>query len=312
MKLAVLALALCAWFSTPALSQHAVDVSVASNGCPAAIASDGLDDHAALQCQINAMPGGRLLLSAGAYELSQTLVIPGGHRLVGAGQSSTAIITLAYADITALRFTGPYNSFGGIEDLRVACSQSTTATASCVHVTHNVPVVFRDFQIWGGLHALLSQGVDGYFDGGFIGGAARAGSAVFSQGANWYIRTKFNDYAGFHQTYAFVQNSWSSPVNNGVQENHFVACDFSGQYDYSVFIYDGGANQAITDFSGSVFAAPIVIYAARATMFRGAEFGSPTLINYAPLAISASYAFSALAVSGPGARSCGANIGITC
>lgn len=317
MKLVVLALALCAWFSTPALAQHAVDVSVASNGCPAAIASDGLDDHAALQCQINVMAatpaqGGRLLLSTGAYELSQTLVIPGGHRLIGAGQSATAIVTMGGADITALRFTGPYNSFGGIEDLRVACSQSTTAMASCVHVTHNVPVVFRDFQIWGGLHALLSQGVDGYFDGGFIGGSARAGSAVFSQGANWYIRTKFNDYAGFHQTYAFVQNSWSNPTNNGVQENHFVACDFSGQYDYSVFIYDGGANQAITDFSGSVFAAPIVIYAARATMFRGAEFGSPTLINYAPLAISASYAFSALAVSGPGARSCGANIGITC
>jgi hypothetical protein len=303
--------------SCPASAALSVDIGIASNGCPAAIASDGIDDHAAIQCQIDVMAatpanGGRLLFRPGAYEVSQTLVVPGGHRLIGAGQSATAIVTLGGADITALRFTGPYNSFGGIEDMRIACSQSTVAQAACVHVTHNVPVVFRDFQIWGGLHGLHSQGVDGYFDGGFIGGSARAGSAVFSQGANWYIRTKFNDYAGYHQTYAFVQNSWSSPVNNGVQENHFIACDFSGNYDYSVFIYDGNSNQAVTDFSGSVFAAPIVIYSARATLFRGAEFGSPVLINYAPLSISGSYAFSPLAVTGSGPRSCGANIGVTC
>lgn len=303
-------------FALEAHSQSIVDVTVAANGCPAAVANDGIDDMAAIQCQINYMEanfgGGILHFPAGLYEVSATIYIPGAEILRGVGPYTTTIQTLGLSDIKAIRFTGGHNTFGGLEKIKILCSQSVEATASCVHVSHNTPVVMSDFHIWGGVHALLQDGVDGYHENGIVAAAARNGVNLFSRGANWYHRVKFNPYAGQTVAYAYAQNTWSQTPNNGVQENHFTQCDFSGNFDYAIAIYDGGTDQAIAVFDSSVIAGATYIWASKATIFSATEFGSSYVYSNSPISITGSYAFSPTAVGGPGLKSCSGNIQISC
>lgn len=297
-------------------AQQIVDVTVASNGCPAAIPYDGIDDHPAIQCQVDFMlatqGGGVLFFPSGLYDTAATILVPGAVVLVGTGPFTSTIESIGMSDIEVVKFSGGANTFGGLDKIRILCSQSTEATASCVHVTHNTPVTMRDFHIWGGLHALKQDGVDGYHENGIVAAMARGGVNLYSRGANWYHRVKFNPYAGQTVAFAYVQNTWAQAPNNGVQENHFSQCDFSGNFDYAIGIYDGGSNQAITVFEGSVIASRVYVWAAKATMFGTTEFGSQTLVSDAPISVTGSYAFVPFGLGGTGARSCAGNIGITC
>lgn len=296
---------------------YPVDVTVAQNGCAGAVANDGVDDYAAIQCHINYMNtnfgGGILVFPSGAYDTSQTLVVPGAEMLTGMGAAVTSISSLGGADVKVLRFDGPANSFGGMDSIRIVCSQSTEAKQPCVHVSHNVPVTFRDSHIWGGQHGLQQDGVDGMIINCIIAAAALDGANLFSRGANWYVRTKFNPYAGQTVRYAYAQNDWATTPNNGLQENHFVDCDFSGTFTHdAVAIYDNNTNQAITTFEGSVFSAPVTITAARATLFNGVEFGS-TIKSDAPISLVGNYAVNAaISVTGSGTRACAGNLNISC
>jgi hypothetical protein len=302
--------------SLTANAQHTVDVTVASNGCPAAVANDSADDLAAIQCQVNYLHanhgGGILLFPSGLYDVSATIHVPSGEILTGVSPHTTTIQSIGLSDIKVLEFAGSHNSFGGLERIRIICSQSTAATQSCVHVLHNTPVIMRDFHIWGGLHALLQDGVDGYHENGIVAAMARGGVNLFSRGANWYHRVKFNPYAGQTVAFAYAQNTWAQTPNNGVQENHFSQCDFSGNFDYGVGIYDAGLNQAVTTFEGSVISGSVYVWAARATLFTGMEFGSQTLVSDAPISVTGSYAFNATGIGGSGVKACAGNIGISC
>jgi len=304
------------FLSLSAYAQHEIDVTIASNGCPAAIANDSIDDLPAIQCQINYLHtnygGGRLFFPSGIYDVSATIYAHSGEILTGISPHTTTIQSIGLSDIKVLQFSGSHNSFGGLERIRVICSQSTSATQSCVHVLHNTPVIMRDFHIWGGLHALRQDGVDGYHENGIVAAMARGGVNLFSRGANWYHRVKFNPYAGQTVAFAYAQNTWAQSPNNGVQENHFSQCDFSGNFDYAVGIYDSGLSQAVTTFEGSVIAGPVYIWAARATLFSAMEFGGQTLVSDSSISITGSYAFNPFGVGGSGVRACAGNIGISC
>lgn len=303
--------------AAPSAKAHWIDVTVAAHGCPAAVPSDGGDDHAALQCFIDythaANDGGVLYFPPGHYHTSQTLMMPSAQMLRGGNRHTTSIQSLAGTDINVLRYNGSHNTFGGMADLTVICSQSRASVGACVQVSFNVPVRFSDCNIWGGKYALLIDGVDGRISDCTIAAMAENGVHLFSRGANWYVNTKFNGYAGQTVAYGYVQNTWPVSPNNGVQENHFVNVDFSGPFSAAaVGINDGGRNEAITAFSNSIFAGPVYIYSARVTLIGTTELGSPTFVSYSPVSLTGNYSLPGTTIGGPGARSCAGNIAIAC
>lgn len=317
MKIAILWLALLALAPAPATAAPWIDVTVAAHGCPAAVSGDGLDDRAALQCLADythaANDGGVLYFPPGSYHVSATLVLPSAQMLRGANRHTTSLQSLGGSDITVLRYDGSHNTFGGMADLTVVCSQSRSSSKPCVQVSANTPIRFSDCNIWGGIHGLWTDGVDGRVSDCTIAAMAENGVHLFSRGANWYTNTKFNGYAGQTVAYGYIQNPWPMSPNNGLQENHFVNVDLSGPFsEAAVGIYDANRNEAITAFSNSIFAGAVYIYSARVTLIGTTEFGSPTFVSYSPVSLTGNYSLPGTTIGGPGARSCGGNIAIAC
>lgn len=314
---AVLAMLGFAPLAALALAPPTTNVTLPANGCAAAIPSDGLDDLAALQCHVDWLStthgGGVAEFPSGTYDVTATLQVPGNVMLKGHMAPITIIQTLGYADVTAISYNGTNNNEGGMRDIGVYCSQSTVATQACVKVPHNLRVTFKDFRIWGGCYALMQDGVDGYMENGIVAGMARSCGHLMTHGANWYMRVKFNAYAGQTVTYGVAINTWVQSPNNGLQENRFVESDISGPVDYSLAIYDAGKKQQITSFIGGTISGPISAFAARVTTISDTGLGSPSLFSASPIVLTGNYQVNGnVTVTGSGARSCAGNSGVFC
>ena len=307
------------WPSVSATSTpHYVTQPIGS--CAGAIPDDGLDDYAEIQCHVdylNANFGGRdLILDGGTFHVSSMAKNPGAVRFVGLGRYVTTL--KAIGDITALEFSGPHHSFGGLRDMGIECLESSEASKPCVKVTDNTPVTFTDFKIWGGCNALQQFGVDGYMENGHVAGTGGTGcSHLFTRGANWYHRVKFNTRTGYSVGYGIAINTWvSGSVKTGVkQENRFTESDISGAVSqYSLIINDSGKNEAITSWVAGTIANKISILNAFVTTFGHTGFGSNVLQSSSPVALAGgNYAVGpSVVVSGSGTRSCAGNINVTC
>lgn len=254
--------------------------------------------QAAIDYMNSTYAGGIVFVPPGNYSTDATLTIKGGVRLVGASRSGTTIGNIA-TDTTVIAFDTSC-SYAAIEGLFIVGYLHSSAANPCVTVGLNIPVVMKDCFIWGGLAGVYTQGVDGYMENCFVNGYTYA---VLSAGANWFVRCKFDTALGSN-VHCFYQAAASGAT--GVVENHLTQCDLSGSYTDSYLCNDGSASpQSITHFDGCVFSAPISILRSKVTLFTGCELGSATLSVNGAVAISGSYAFTAINLAGTGAQVAG-------
>lgn len=278
-------------------------------GCAGVVS--GQDAKAALQCQIDALfagpkGSGTIVLPVGDFPISGTVIIKGGVTLLGSGIRATMIQTTG--DFLAFRLDTSI-SYGGFRDIWVLCSTNSNAVENCVRVDPNVPVILKDSWIWGGKWALDTAGVDGLYTNLYINGWGTDGGGIKSTGSNWYIRNKVNAWpqatnVGFYQ---------GVTGGTGVSENHISQSDFSGPYQLSIYVADGGANTSVLTIDGSVFSAPISLPNHNTTILIGNELGESFLYaGPGNLIAVGNRAFVPVTVTGPGARSCAANVNIAC
>jgi Pectate lyase superfamily protein len=292
-----------------------VDVTSGANGCQAALNNDtgATQTTSAIQCQVNFMNtaplyGGIVYFPPGTYEINSQITVNGGVMLLGAGQTAT-VIDASGADFRAIWFNSAAQG-AGLQNMTVNGYANSAASNNLVRVGNgNVGLIFRDCQLYGGYFALDMNGVDNLIENCFISGWGSGGGGVISTGANWYLRDKIDTGGSPSQTpaYAFLQNA--SSFISGVVENHFILCDFSGPYTYSIYIADG-TNEAITDVAGSVMSAPIAVTGAKATLFEHDEIGSGSFtINSGAgnASLMGNYAFTSTSIAGGGTnwKSCG-------
>ena len=261
-------------------------------------ADGSTNDQAALQNAINFMQGtyggGPIILPPGNYRVTSTVTLKGGVLLIGSGAGDVTTEISAIVDINVINFDATC-SYALLEKIFVYGYQNTGATQNVVTIADNALAIIRDCYIWGGSSGLYTAGVDGVVENSFIAGYTYN---VASAGANWYIRCKFDGLPGATPTAAFVQGGY---FTSGIAENHFVQCDFSGSFTYSVQINDGGTSSAITIFEGCVFSSPILIQNAKVSMFSVCEIGSTTFtVGTNSTIITGCYAFSGTTVSGAG------------
>jgi hypothetical protein len=257
------------------------------------------DDTSAIQCHLDYAfkhhGGGIVFFPQGNYLVSGGgLLVQGGVELVGAGQAVTAISVKT--DSGVAKFDSATCNHSAIKDMSLYGYQGASPTTNTVVIGENCPVILRDDTIWFGYSGLYNEGIDSLIENCFITGTV---ASVTSQGANWYVRDKL-DTSGNTPTYAFVQGV---PLSGATStENHFVHCDFSGNYTYSVDIEDT-TSSAITVFDSSVFSSPILINGAKWTNFNNAELGSPSFTVNATagvVTIMGSYGFVPITVAGGG------------
>lgn len=287
------------------------DVTSGANSCAAAVGNGSNNDTAAIQCQVTFMNatygGGIVFFPPGSYKVTSTVTVGPGVMLVGAGRKATNI-TSAGADITVLTFAGAGNDFMGMNAISILGNQTGGATA--VMVTADGVTNISDSNLWGGLYALQMAGSDGMVLNSFIMGFGSTGGNVVSNGSNWYIRVKFDD-AGQSHLYGFWQQ-WDGV--SAVSENHFVICDFTGNFSSAAVKISGGANVHIMVFQGGVIAPAGGAFSiendqARFVSLSGVELGANISVNAIPTSIVASYGFSGIAAIG---ATCAANVAITC
>jgi hypothetical protein len=265
------------------------DTGTFKNGIPwadarawGALANGSHDDQPAIQGAIDYLNtyygGGEVLLVPGNFNINNTVVIPGTANQTGAvslkGSGRRVTFLTTTADIPVLQL-GDINSNGycGASNMSIFGLMTVAATKSTVIIFDNIPCLLRDLNIWGGLWGLENRGVDSTIENCFISGSGTTGGAVKSNGANWYIRCKLDSADNNNPTqFAFLQGPPISIIS--VAENHFTQCDFTGNYQYSLFIDDGQTNSAFTVLEGCVLANPILINAAKWTCFSSPELGS--------------------------------------
>lgn len=263
------------------------------------------DDWNVIQSAINDIRPGGTLFVPGISRVSNTLVVNKSISILGHGLALSGFV--AQSDINVLRFEmGPNMDTCHVEKISVIGSQDPQV---CEHntmaVETNMCVHMRDLRVWGGYSALIDRGVDGERHNCFFSGARPDGGAVTSNGANWWVRCKLDGAFG-HQAWGFLQGNGLG----GVMENHLDQCDFSGDYDNSVLIDDGGTGSAVTVFNGGVFANPITIQNAKWTAFTNAEFGHNINSGSSPITVANSFGFGAITVTGT-QRALSNNFGIT-
>jgi Pectate lyase superfamily protein len=273
-------------------------VRSADNGCLAAAGDGSTDDTSAIQCHLDyaykTYAGGLVFFPPGNYLVSGGgLLLQGGVEMVGSGQAVTAITVKS--DSTVVTFDTTTCNHSAVKDVEIFGYQSASATTNAVVIGENCPVILRDDTIWFGYSGLYNEGIDSLIENCFISGYI---AGVTSQGANWYVRDKLDTPGGFTSTYAFLQGSPFSGASSS--ENHFVQCDFSGTYTYSVAIQDA-TNSAITVIDGSVFSSPIDITGAKWTSFNSCEIGSSSFNAGAGIvSVTGSFGFGGVAISDSG------------
>jgi hypothetical protein len=289
-------------------SQYLVDVKSGANGCAAA-SGTGEDDTTAIQCQLNYMynlyNAGSVVIPCGGFLVSNGgLLVQGGVSLVGGcGQNGSVIYSNTESAVVSFD-PNTCQRGGGMYGLSVVGFQGSTST-NTVTVGLNCPTILRDNTIWFGASGLFTEGVDGHYQNNFFSGNI---AAVTSYGANWYEGHNKFDTNGQHTTYAFYQGPYA--VGGVVVENHFTDPDFSGDYDYSIYVDDGGQNSAKIICTGCILGATVNIVSGKATIITAGEVGS--INSNAPIIITGSQADTPVTVTGPGQRSCAGNININC
>lgn len=257
--------------------------------------------QSAIDYMANSYGGGEIIIPPGNYLAKTGVTLKRQVYLRGSGRSCTALQCQNF-DSSIITFDAACD-YAGFSDLFVIGYTNSAATTNAVIVPPNVPVNLRRSKIWGGSSALWNRGVDGEIEDCFILGWNLA--SLISNGANWYKRCKF-DTSGNQVQYAFFQGT---PEASNVMENHFDQCDFSGNYQYSIEVNDGGTNTAISVFTGCVISAPIALTQARSTLFSACELGSSSFNSgNGSVSIVGSVAFSPLSV--PAASKAG-NINIS-
>jgi hypothetical protein len=261
------------------------------------------DSGTAIQNAINhlvAFGGGIVFFPPGAYKsTAATITVKSGVRLIGASRNSVSLGTGATS-----AFAGPILSFdstctyAGAEHMFIQGYFGGSPSQPTVSVAANVPVILKDLYLWGGTYGLQTAGVDGFYENIFPEGYT---ANITSTGANWYVRCKVDTGAipGSTPSNGFTQlNSGGS----GVAENHFLQCDFSGNYTNSITINDTSGTQAITTFEGCVFSSPIIITNGRVQMFSACEIGSTTFtVGTNPCVVTGCASTStAITISGAG------------
>lgn len=216
--------------------------------------------------------GGKLWLPRPGGYLASNIVMRGSVTLQGHGQKNTSVGAVN-RDQDVFIFDSSCD-YAGLRDIWALgrFNSGSNLTGNCVNVVNNVPVILRDCHIWGGRSAINTSGVDGVIEDCFILGWEIA--SITSHGANWYRRCKV-DTSGNSLSYGFFQGTPTAIIPPGsVAENHFEQSDFSGSYQKSIYVADGGTNSALTVFDGCVISSPIDLAQQRTTMFSGCEFGS--------------------------------------
>jgi hypothetical protein len=289
-----------------------VDVKSGANSCPAAVGNGSTDDTNAISCQStymnNTYGGGIVYFPPGTYLVSGGGVgINGGVQFIGSGQASTTIKVTT--DSSVVSWNSSCARGTSLQSMTILGYQNTGASHNTVFIYSNCPVIIRDATIWYGGNAIYNAGVDSLIENVFACGYS---ASVFSTGANWYVRDKF-DTCGISATFGFYQGAYV--LGAGKAENHFVETDFSGVYTYSVYINDS-AEQAITVFDGGVFSAPIYLNAMFWTSFTNAEIGSTSFtlnVSAGYVTVANSYAFSTTGISGGSShKACSNNINFSC
>lgn len=295
-----------------------INVKVATSTCAAAMGDNTTDDTAAIQCHIDslAVTGGRVYFPAGRYVVSGAgISVWRGIWLVGDNLWTTSIRVLT--DATVLRFANSPSSggkcpggnhYGGLSHIAVDGHQGVPTKPATI-IGNQCNVTISDASLLYGTYGLDNRGVDSRIERSMIWGFT---GGMISSGANWYRNVKFNQPGSTAAFYAVYMIS-PIPELSTVAENHFTDSDFSGSYNYSVYISDGTSTHYVTVFQGTVFSSPVVVANAKATMFSGIEFGHTTLyVNSGYVNVVASYAFTPLTMTGAGVRSCAGNARITC
>lgn len=295
-----------------------INVKEPTNNCTAAFGDNITDDTASIQCHINnvaATGGGYVYFPSGQYVVTG-ITVPQAVWLFGDNLWTTSIRT--HSDLTVLKFENVVggngkcnggNHYGGLYNIAIDGYYNINATSPAVIIGNECNVTIYDASLMYGKYGIDNRGVDSRIERSMVWGFT---GGMISSGANWYRNVKFNQPGTTSAFYA-VYLATPIPELTSVAENHFTDVDFSGTYNYSVYADDSGTNKAITVFQGAVFAAPVVVASAKATMFSGIEFGHTTLyVNSGYVNIVGSYAFSSTSVSGAGIRSCAGNSRIAC
>lgn len=260
-----------------------------------AACDNSTDDWDRIQAALHDVANGGKLIIPGMSRVSQQTVISKSITLEGYGVLSGLN---SQSDINVLDFqAGPDMDTCFIEKMSIYGGQNANAQHNVVAIEKNQCVHMRDLRVWGGFSALYDLGVDGRRYNCFFSGAATNGGAVTSQGANWWDCVKMDQAFG-RQAWAFLQGG-PPTGGSGVLENHFDMCDFSGDYDNSLLIDDGGTQTAVSGFTHSVFSSPITIARARWTGFSGTcEFGAGISAGNNPVTVGDSYGFGGVTVTG--------------
>jgi hypothetical protein len=233
----------------------------------------GLPVTTAIQTAINDVYnsswGGVVQLPAGNFTVNSTITLKGGVILQGEGRRATNIST-AGADFNVILFDTTC-SWAGLRDMFIVGCFTNSAQQNVVTVMDNCPVEISRCYIWGGNSAVYTKGVDGFYCDNFISG--NVFSNLVSQGANWFVRCKFDGAGNSPQHGVYL----GTPVSSlgGVMENSFDQCDFSGNFtSTAVCINDNNVKAADTSFHRCIFSHPINLQNHLITKFVDGKFGS--------------------------------------
>jgi hypothetical protein len=230
--------------------------------------------------QVASLGGGVVFIPTGNYVVAPGINVPSSVRLVGAGKSCSGL-ELVWGTDAAVVTLGPDGEYMGLENLSVvgyirnsdgtgiSSVTGAAATYPCVSVpaggSGGPPVFISNCFFEGGRAGLLMHGSDGCLIDNFIWGWH---AALESYGSNSYIRCKFdsmNNPSDPPTLYGYFQ---STPPGAGaaVIENVFTNCDFSGNYNYSVWLQphaddvaNGVANRMIPHFYACAMSRDIIL-----------------------------------------------------
>jgi hypothetical protein len=260
------------------------DVTIAANGCPAAV--PGTDCSAAIQAHANYLfnnHGGRGLLyfpgDGAAYLIGTTVELYG---CLGIKGDHWATIFQTIGDRTAFVFGGANHL---VSDVVIIGHQACTAVNPVTKVANNVCMFMDRVTIWYGATAIENRGNDGRYRDCFFWGYQ---SCMQNFGNNWYFGVKFDDCGVLGPN----GQPWVTPFSvingSGVLENYYFGCDFSGNFGYSYY-----SSSTIGHFSkhiGCVMSSPIDVAFNGWCVNVATTFGSQTFNgNGAALTFDACY-----------------------
>lgn len=256
-------------------------------------ASGQIDVSGVLQTAIdylaNTYSGGILFVPPGVYLIRNTVTIKKSVIVQGSGN---ATLLQSQSDVHVMAFDDSCD-WAGLRDCVVIGYANPNATTNVVTVAFNRPVFIRNCTIWGGVSALLNEGIDGSVEDCYITGWGFA--CLTSNGANWYRRCKFDADPGSVCQWSYYQGA--TVPGQSSAENHFEQCDFSGPWAQGSIAIEDAAKQAITVFDGCVMSNRCTIGGANWTSFVGCEFGGPVQVGSGTCSIVGSYAFTPFSVA---------------